>query len=64
MPKQKTRKSLTKRMRVTATGKVMRTKSGRRHLLSNKTKKNKRNTRGKAVLTHADAAHAKRAMYY
>ena len=64
MPKQKTRKSLAKRMRVTSTGKVVRPKSGRRHLLSNKKKKVKRKSRRKAVLTHADAARNKRAMYY
>lgn len=64
MPKQKTRKSLAKRMRVTSTGKVVRPKSGRRHLLSNKAKKVKRKTRNKQVLAHSDTRRNKRAMHY
>ncbi|MDK1030754.1 MAG: 50S ribosomal protein L35 [Planctomycetia bacterium] len=45
MPKQKTRKSLSKRFKITKTGKVMRACSGRSHLLSGKTAKRKRQLR-------------------
>ena len=38
MPKLKTNKAAKKRYKYTATGKVKRTKSNRRHLLANKTK--------------------------
>ena len=38
MPKLKTNKAAKKRYSLTATGKVKRTKSNRRHLLANKTK--------------------------
>jgi large subunit ribosomal protein L35 len=41
MPKMKTNKAAKKRYSLTATGKVKRTTSGRRHLLANKTKRQK-----------------------
>ncbi|HON45581.1 MAG TPA: 50S ribosomal protein L35, partial [Planctomycetota bacterium] len=49
MPKLKTNKSVAKRVRVTKTGKILRNKQGRRHLLSNKTSKRERGLR-KVVL--------------
>ncbi|MCS7168243.1 MAG: 50S ribosomal protein L35 [Gemmatales bacterium] len=45
MPKQKTHKGAKKRFKVTAHGKVMRQKCGRRHLLSHKRAKRKRQLR-------------------
>lgn len=42
MPKQKTRKSITKRFRVTKTGKVMRRRSFARHLNEKKPSSRKR----------------------
>ena len=45
----KTRKAVAKRFKVTGTGKVLRRKQGRRHLLQNKNRKRKRNL-GKAAL--------------
>ena len=41
MPKLKTNKAAAKRYGFTATGKVKRTKANRRHLLANKTKRQK-----------------------
>lgn len=41
MPKLKTNKAAKKRYKFTATGKVKRTKSNRRHLLANKTNRQK-----------------------
>ncbi len=46
MPKQKTKKSLTKRFRVTKNGKVLRTQGFRRHLNVKKTSTRKRRLRG------------------
>ena len=45
MPKLKTNKAAKKRYSLTATGKVKRTKSNRRHLLANKTKRQKKSGR-------------------
>jgi ribosomal protein L35 len=47
MPKHKTNKGVAKRVKVTKNGKVLRSKAGRRHLLSSKTTKRKRNMRRK-----------------
>lgn len=45
----KTRKAVAKRFKVTGTGKVMRRRQGKRHLLQNKSRKRKRSL-GKGVL--------------
>ena len=50
MPKMKTSRSAAKRFKVTGTGKLKRNKAYRRHILTKKTTKNKRNLR-KAVIT-------------
>jgi large subunit ribosomal protein L35 len=42
----KTRKSLRKRFRITATGKLKRRQAGHKHLLSHKSPKRKRQLRG------------------
>ena len=52
MPKLKTNKAAKKRYSLTATGKVKRTKSNRRHLLANKTKRQKKS--GKVQNAYAD----------
>jgi large subunit ribosomal protein L35 len=49
MPKQKTHKASKKRFRVSATGKLIRTQAGKKHLLSHKTGKRKRQLREKVV---------------
>ena len=43
MPKMKTRKSVTRRFRITVNGKVMRRRAFRRHLKASKSKKQRRN---------------------
>ena len=53
MPKLKTNRAARKRYGLTATGKVKRTKSNRRHLLSNKTKRQKKS--GKIQNAYADS---------
>ena len=46
MPKMKTKKCATKRMKMSATGKVIRSQGGKAHLNSCKTRARKRNLRG------------------
>ncbi|WP_029513568.1 50S ribosomal protein L35 [Mycoplasmopsis primatum] len=52
MPKMKTKSALKKRIKVTATGKVMREQAYRSHLAQNKTTKQKRQSR-KSVQMHS-----------
>lgn len=47
----KTRKAVAKRFKITATGKVLRQQASRRHLLSNKSAKRKRQM-AKSTLVH------------
>ena len=49
MPKMKTKKCATKRMKMSATGKVLRSQGGKAHLNGYKSRKRKRNLRGLAV---------------
>ena len=51
----KTKKSVAKRFKITATGKVMRSKAGRRHLLQGKSSKRRRGLGKSAVVDHTDA---------
>ena len=57
MPKMKTRKAVLSRFKVSSTGKLMRGKKGRRHILTKKTGKKKRHLRSEAVL---DKSYAKK----
>jgi large subunit ribosomal protein L35 len=50
MPKEKTHKGLKKRVKVTATGKVKRWRTGGSHLLSNKSGKWRRKFRGSVMV--------------
>ena len=54
MPKLKTKSSVKKRFKITATGKVMSGPCGKRHGLIKRTQKMKRSARGNQALTHAD----------
>jgi large subunit ribosomal protein L35 len=47
----KTKKSVSKRFKITATGKVLRSQAGRRHLCQSKSSKRRRGLRG-ATLVH------------
>ncbi len=55
MPKLKTRKSAAKRFKVTSTGKFMRRRAFRNHLLDHKSPKRKRHLATKAVVDERDA---------
>ena len=52
----KTRKAHSKRFKITATGKVLRRKQGKRHILVAKNRKRKRNLGKVAVVHETDAA--------
>ncbi|MEM7391515.1 MAG: 50S ribosomal protein L35 [Verrucomicrobiota bacterium] len=54
MPKQKTRKSVAKRFKRTGTGKIKRQSSGRGHLFTSKTRKQKRRLRAGGLVSDAD----------
>lgn len=56
MPKMKTKKAAAKRYKVTGSGKIMVASGNKRHLLSNKGRKRKRQLRGTKV---ADATKQK-----
>ncbi len=53
--KLKSKRGVKKRFKVTATGKVKYTKANRRHILTGKTTKQKRQLRENSYLTGADA---------
>ncbi|HEY0790540.1 MAG TPA: 50S ribosomal protein L35 [Chthoniobacterales bacterium] len=66
MPKpiarRKTKKAVAKRFKVTATGKVLRNKSGRRHLLASKSAKRKRHLAKRTLVDVTDMARVKENM--
>ena len=62
MPKQKTHKGLLKRVRVTGSGKVLRQKSFRGHLMSAKSGERRRRLRRRTLVTGRLAQHLKRAI--
>jgi large subunit ribosomal protein L35 len=64
MPKMKTRKCIAKRVKRTASGKYMISKPGRRHLMSSKTSKRKRNMRKDAMLPAAHNQRLQKALPY
>ena len=53
MPKMKTKKCATKRMKMSATGKVIRSQGGKAHLNNGKKRSRKRNLRGTTVADKA-----------
>ncbi|HEX5567674.1 MAG TPA: 50S ribosomal protein L35 [Streptomyces sp.] len=55
MPKNKTHSGASKRFKITGSGKVMRQRAGRRHLLEHKPSTLTRRLAGKTVVAPADA---------
>ena len=55
----KTRKAVSKRFKVTGSGKVLRRKQGKRHLLQNKNRKRKRNLGKATLVSDADIKNVK-----
>ncbi|MDR2780770.1 MAG: 50S ribosomal protein L35 [Synergistaceae bacterium] len=64
MPKMKSHSGTKKRFNVTGAGKITYQKSGRRHILVNKSRKRTRALKKKGVITPAFQAHMKRLMPY
>ena len=59
---QKTQKSIAKRFKITGTGKILRRKPGHRHLLRNKTVKQRRAMRQDQSVGDGQARQVKRAL--
>ena len=55
MPKLKTHRGAAKRFKKTGTGKFVRAKAFKRHILTSKTRSRKRKLRGTVVVSPADA---------
>jgi large subunit ribosomal protein L35 len=60
MPKMKTHSGASKRFRLTGSGKVMRRRANRNHLLEHKPSRHTRRLAGDVVLSSADAKRAKK----
>ncbi|MEY8460844.1 50S ribosomal protein L35 [Eggerthellaceae bacterium 24-137] len=60
MPKMKTHRGTAKRVRVTGSGKLMRAKAYKSHILTKKSQKRKRNFRHETEVSPADAKVVKR----
>ncbi|GAB10828.1 50S ribosomal protein L35 [Gordonia araii NBRC 100433] len=60
MPKAKTHKGTAKRFKVTGSGKIVRQKANKRHLLEHKSSHRKRRLDGTTVVAEADAPRIKR----
>jgi large subunit ribosomal protein L35 len=64
MPKLKTHRGAAKRFKKTATGKFMRSKAFKQHILTSKSSKRKRHMRGTAVVSKSDSAKLARMLPY
>ncbi len=64
MPKMKTRRGAAKRFTVTGTGKIKRGKAFKRHQLSCKTRKEKRNLRHATIVAKVDSRNVRRLIPY
>ncbi len=64
MPKLKSHRGAAKRFKKTATGKFMRGKAFRRHILTSKPKRRKRHMRGTVEVSPADRSKLRRMLPY
>ena len=64
MPKQKTRTTVAKRFTVTKSGKVKSSKMGRRHILTKKSAKRKRNLRQSTITDSTNVKNMKKVLPY
>ena len=64
MPKIKTNKSEAKRFRVTGSGKIKRNKGYKRHILSSKSKKQKRHLRQATLVAAAEVKNIRKLIPY
>ena len=64
MPKMKTKKSAAKRFKITGKGVIKRARATKRHILTKRTTKNKRQLRGMVEMASGDARSARSMMPY
>lgn len=64
MPKLKTKKAVAKRITVTGTGKLRKTKANKQHMLSKKTPKRKRSLRKSDLVDASNLKQMKRVLPY
>ena len=64
MPKMKTSRSAAKRFKVTGTGKLKRNKAYKRHILTKKSSKTKRNLRKPAITDKSNEKNMKKILPY
>lgn len=64
MPKMKTKKSAAKRFKLTGTGRVKRKQQNKRHILTKKAPKRKRQLRDSLLVAKVDEANIKRLLPY
>ncbi len=64
MPKMKTNRSAAKRFKVSGTGKLVRNKAYRRHILTKKSTKSKRNLRQDIVVDQTNVANMRKILPY
>ena len=64
MPKIKTNRAAAKRFKVTGTGKLKRSKAYKRHILTKKTTKTKRNLRKEALVDATNVKNMKKILPY
>ena len=64
MPKVKTKRAAAKRFKITATGKVLRRRAFKSHILAKKTRKRKRALRRPALVADADLKRVKAMIPY
>ena len=62
MPKMKTHRGMAKRVRVTGSGKLMRAKAFKSHILTKKSQKRKRNFRHETEIAKADTKVVKKVL--
>ncbi|MBI2963431.1 MAG: 50S ribosomal protein L35 [Deltaproteobacteria bacterium] len=64
MPKMKTKRGAAKRFRVTGSGRVKRSRAYKRHILTTKSRKRKRQLRQSGMVSAADERAVKRLLPY
>lgn len=64
MPKLKTRKAVSKRVSVTGTGKIKKTKANKQHILTKKSSKRKRSLRKANLVDKTNVKQMKRVLPY
>ena len=64
MPKLKTHRGAAKRFKKTGTGKIVRSKAFKQHILTSKTTKRRRDLRGTTIVSDADVPRLERMLPY